>query len=87
MSAVSRSTLIVHGRLAMRSARLAAARDGRHGLQVMTFEQAAVRLAGGFLQAIDTEPLRSTLQTVLPTTDLGELEHIKLLMEGASPGG
>lgn len=79
MQHVSRSTLIVHGRLAMRAARLAAARRGRHGLQVMTFEQAAVRLAGGFNQAIDTETLRATIQAVLPTTDLGELESIKAL--------
>jgi hypothetical protein len=74
-----RSTLIVHGRLAMRRGRLAAARDARHGLQVMTFEQAAVRLAGGFAQAIDTETLRSTIQIVLSTTDMGELERIKKL--------
>jgi hypothetical protein len=45
----------------------------------MTFEQAAVRLAGGFNQAIDTETLRTTIQAVLPTTDLGELESIKAL--------
>ena len=63
----------------MRAARLVAARQGRHGLQVMTFEQAAVRLAGGFNQAIDTETLRTTLQAVLPKTDLGELESIKAL--------
>jgi len=79
MHHVSRSTLIIHGRLAMRTARLDAARDGRHGLQVMTFEQAAVRLAGGFSQAIDTETLRTAIQSVLPTTDLGELESIKWL--------
>jgi hypothetical protein len=63
----------------MRAARLAAARQGRHGLQVMTFEQAVVRLAGGFNQAIDTETLRTTIQAVIPTTDLGELENIKAL--------
>ena len=45
----------------------------------MTFEQAAVRLAGGFNQAIDTETLRATIQAVLPTTNLGELESIKAL--------
>jgi hypothetical protein len=47
MSIAHRSTLVVHGRLAMREGRLAAARSGRHGLQIMSFEQAAVRLAGG----------------------------------------
>jgi PD-(D/E)XK nuclease superfamily len=79
MPVTSRSTLIVHGRLAMRAGRLAAARDARHGLQIMTFEQAAVRLAGGFAQAIDSETLRGTIQAVLPTTDMGELERIKML--------
>lgn len=79
MPIVRRSTLIVHGRLAMRASRLAAARTAHHGLQVMTFEQAAVRLAGGFVRAIDTETLRATIQAVLPATDMGELERIKML--------
>lgn len=79
MPVASRSTLIVHGRLAMRTSRLAAAREGRHGLQIMTFEQAAVRLAGGFAQGIDAETLRATIQAVLPTIDMGELDRIKIL--------
>ena len=79
MVAKSRSTLIVYGRLAMREARLAAARRGQHGLQTMTFEQAAVRLAGGFTRSIDEESLRATIQTVLPETPMGELEETKML--------
>ncbi|MDI9849542.1 PD-(D/E)XK nuclease family protein [Rhodoblastus sp. 17X3] len=79
MTISGRSTLIVHGRLAMREARLAAARDGRHGLQIMTFEQAATRLAGGFSQPIDDETLRAAIQAVLPATEMGELENIKAL--------
>ncbi|MGY4573731.1 PD-(D/E)XK nuclease family protein [Bradyrhizobium sp. USDA 3256] len=79
MGAASRSTLVVHGRLAMREARLAAARGGRHGLQVMSFEQAAVRLAGGFARPIDDESLRAAIQAVLPTTPMGELDSIKVL--------
>ncbi len=79
MTVAKRSSLIVHGRLAMRQGRLAAARDGRHGLQVMTFEQAAVRLAGGFIRPIDDESLRAAIQAVLPTTPMGELECIKAL--------
>ena len=43
MTFLSRSTKIVGGRLAMRQARLEAARARHHGLQIMTFEQAAVR--------------------------------------------
>lgn len=79
MSITSRYTIVVHGRLAAREQRLAAARHGRHGLQVMSFEQAAVRLAGGFARPIDDESLRAAIQTVLPTTPMGELESIKVL--------
>lgn len=83
---VSRSTLVVHGRLAMRAARLKAARESRHGVQIMSFEQAAVRLAGGFVRPIDDESLREAIQAVLPATAMGELESIKLLpgMVGAA---
>jgi hypothetical protein len=48
-----RRTIVVHGRLAMRELRLDAVRERRHGLQVMTFEQLAARLAGGFSRLID----------------------------------
>jgi hypothetical protein len=75
MAVGSRSTLVVHGRLATREGRLAAARDRRHGLHVMTFEQAAVRLAGGFVRPIDDESLRAAIQAVLPATPMGELER------------
>ena len=77
MTVQLRSTLVVHGRHAMREAHLAAARAGRHGLQVMSFEQLAVRLAGGFIQHIDEESLRAAVQAALPVTTLGELESIK----------
>lgn len=79
MTNLSRSTLVVHGRLAMREARLAAAHGACHGLQIMSFEQAAVRLAGGFARPIDEESLRAAIQAVLPSTPMGELESIKLL--------
>lgn len=79
MTIAHRSTLVVHGRLAIREGRLAAARSGRHGLQVMSFEQAAVRLAGGFARPIDVESLRAAVQAVLPATQMGELEGIKVL--------
>jgi hypothetical protein len=79
MTLANRSTLVVHGRLAMRESRIAAARNRRHGLQVMTFEQAAVRLAGGFARPIDAESLRAAIQAALPTTPMGELESIKAL--------
>ena len=79
MAATLRSTRIVYGRFAMREARLAAARRGQHGLQIMSFEQVAVRIAGGFVRAIDEESLRAAIQTALPETPMGELDKIKML--------
>jgi hypothetical protein len=63
-----------------------AARSATHGLQIMSFEQAAVRLAGGFVRPIDDETLRETIQAVLSRTAMGELEGIKTLpgMVGAA---
>ena len=75
----SRRTIVAHGRLATRELRLDAARQRRHGVQIMSFEQLAVRLAGGFARPIDDECLRTAIQAVLPDTPLGELESIKLL--------
>lgn len=74
-----RRTVVAHGGLAMREVRLRAARGRRHGLQVMTFEHLAARLAGGFSRPVDHESLRAAIQQALPVTDLGELDRIKLL--------
>lgn len=79
MAGANRSTLVVHGRLAMRERRLVAARERRHGLQILSFEQAAVRLAGGFVRPIGDESLRAAIQAALPTTPMGQLESIKVL--------
>lgn len=81
-----RRTVVVHGRLAMRELRLAAARERRHGLQVMSFEQLAARLAGGLSRPVDDETLRGSIQAVLPETVLGELDSVKALpgMVGAA---
>ena len=76
---MDRHTIIAHGSLATRSLRLEAARNGRVGLQIMTFESLACRLAGGFSTAIDDDTLREVIQRVLPETEIGELEKIKLL--------
>ncbi len=79
MGVAQRRTVIAHGRLAMRELRLDAARNRRHGLQVMTFEQLAARLAGGLSRPVDDEALRSAIQATLPETALGELDGIKVL--------
>ena len=79
MTPVKRRTIIAHGRLALHSTRLAAARAGSHGLQVLTFEHLAARLAGGFARPIDTVTLRAAIHQVANDTPLGELEAIKTL--------
>lgn len=83
---MKRQTYIAHGRLASGEIRLEAARNRRHGVQVMAFEQLAARLAGGFTQPIDAETLRDAIQQVLPDLGLGELDAIKRLpgMVGAA---
>jgi len=63
----------------MREFRLRAARNADHGLQIMSFEQLAVRLVGGFSRSVDDESLRVAIQQTLPATPLGELESIKNL--------
>ena len=72
-----RGTVVAHGRMAIRELRLNAARDQRQGLQIMTFEHLAARLAGGMCRPVDDEELRRAVQQVLPATELGELEAIK----------
>lgn len=79
LNIAQRHTVVTHGRLAMRELRLKAAREGRHGLQVMTFEQLAARLAGGLSRPVDDESLRGALQVALPETALGELDSTKEL--------
>ncbi len=81
-----RRTVVAHSRLRMRELRLEAARNRWHGLQVMTFEHLAVRLAGGLTQPVDDDALREAITAVLPETDLGELDGIKALpgMTGAA---
>lgn len=76
---MERHTIVAHSRVAMREFRLSAARQYRHGRQIMTFEQLAVRLAGGLAQSVDDDALREAIKAVLPETALGELEGIKAL--------
>ena len=63
----------------MRELRLAAARERQHGLQIMTFEQMAARLAGGLACPVDDDALREAITGLLPETALGELDGIKTL--------
>ena len=76
---LDRHTIVAHGRVAIREQRLSAAREHRHGTQIMTFEQLAVRLAGGLAQAVDEDALLEAIRAVIPETALGELDGIKEL--------
>ncbi len=76
---IERHTYLVASRLARNHASLAAAREQAHGRQILSLAQAAARLAGGFLQAIERDTLKDVLHEVLQdeTVDLGELNAIR----------
>ncbi len=76
---IERHTYLVTSRLARNHALLEAARAQAHGRQILSPAQAAARLAGGFLQAIERETLKEALHEVLKeeALDLGELNAIR----------
>lgn len=74
-----RHTIVVPDRLALRAKRLAAARAGRHGVQVISFPQLAARLAGGFVQPADDDALYRAVSACLPKVDLGDLGAIRAM--------
>jgi hypothetical protein len=73
-----RKTLVVHNRFALRSYRTRAALDATHGLQLLTVEQLAARLAGGFIQPIDQDDFNAAVGAAL-AVPMGELDTIKAL--------
>jgi len=77
-SRIVRNTIIIHSRLAWRRFRADAAVERRHGLQALSIELLAARLAGGFLQPIDSDALKSAIAKAI-VADLGELNDIKEL--------
>lgn len=74
VSRVKRHTIIAHSLLRTRELRL--------GLQIMTFEQLAARLAGGLAQPVEDDALREAITAELPETALGELDGIKEWLQG-----
>ncbi len=74
----ARETFIVHSSLSRRQIRGAAAVKRQHGLQAIAIEQLVARLAGGFLQPIDSDALKKAVGDVV-SMDLGELNRIKSL--------
>ena len=73
-----RKTLVVHSRYGWRSHRTQAALDGEQGLGLLTMEQLAARLAGGFLRPIDPDALKIAVASSV-SEPLGELDGIKTL--------
>jgi len=71
-------TLVTHNRYAWRSHRTLAALNGIQGVLLLTIEQLAARLAGGFFQPIDPDVLKAAVETAI-TQPLGELDTIKQL--------
>lgn len=71
-------TLVVHHRHAWRGYRTDAAIDGSQGVVLLTIDQLAARLAGGFLQPIDSDDLKTAVATAI-IQPLGELDAIKEL--------
>ncbi|MGC9954515.1 MAG: PD-(D/E)XK nuclease family protein [Rhizomicrobium sp.] len=73
-----RQTFVIHSRLSWRHVRGAAAVKRQHGLQAIAIEHLAARLAGGFLQPIDSDSLKEAIGKAI-AVDLGEFNKIKTL--------
>lgn len=74
-----RRTIIVAGGTAAAARRLDLARKGQHGTDVRTIEQAAERLAGGFLRLVDGDTLAHAAADALAAASpeaLGDLQSI-----------
>jgi hypothetical protein len=55
-----------------------AAIERQHGLQALAIDQLAARLAGGFLQPINSDSLKEAIGEAT-AMDLGEFNNIKIL--------
>jgi hypothetical protein len=76
MGTIMHKTLVVHNRYAWRSHRTQAAIESEQGVVLLTIEQLAARLAGGFLQPIDADDLKTAVADAV-VHPLGELDAIK----------
>ena len=73
-----RETYVVPNRHAWRSSRTEAAFEGAQGRLILTIEQVAAQLAGGFLREIDIEELKAVILGLddVPLGDLDEIRHL-----------
>ena len=72
-----RRTVVVEGRYARRWHQTQAAIDGDHGVLVISMEELASRLAGGFLRSIRTDTLKASVEEAVAAGSLAELDKIK----------
>ena len=72
------STIVVPNRNSWRHCRAKAALEGKHGVKLLTIDQLAARLAGGFLQPIDGDHVATAVGESI-SLPLGELDAIKTL--------
>jgi len=79
MSMIARSTLVVNGPLAMRMQRLAAAREGNIGREILTLPLVAARLAGGFIAPATTDILYPAIQEALAAGGFHEIGTVSSL--------
>jgi hypothetical protein len=76
---LNRRTVVVEGPLAFRMRRIAAARQGETGVQIMTLPQLAARLAGGFTRPARSQDLDLAMRLALEAGGFAELESIRQL--------
>ena len=72
-----RRTVVVEGRYARRWHQTQAAINGEQGLLVISMEELAARLAGGFLRSIRTDSLKASVREATAAGSLGALDPIK----------
>ena len=76
---VAHSTLIVDSPLAFRSQRIAAARQGAVGREILTLPLVAARLAGGFLAPAGTDHLYPAIQAALAAGGFQDIDLVSNL--------
>ena len=69
-------TTVVYGPMALHARRLQAAESGKLGLQVMTLEQLAAHLAGGFLRPASSEELDLAIRAAFEGGGFCELQDL-----------
>ncbi|RUV90118.1 PD-(D/E)XK nuclease family protein, partial [Mesorhizobium sp. M1A.F.Ca.IN.022.07.1.1] len=74
-----RSTYVVDGMLALRSTRVAAARDGAVGREIFTLPLLAARLVGGFATPAGTDVLYPAIQAALTSESFSDIGAVARL--------